>query len=131
MPEYMISGDASNANYASTMIAESPFVKAREADQRFFVSRFRRIFRKVLAIAAHAGRFEQFGINDVDRLLWFVELQIVPPTVATRDELATAQAAAVYKQLGVLSNRTIAAKAGEDYETERKHMEEDGDGVAK
>jgi hypothetical protein len=27
----------------------------------------------------------------------------------------------------VLSNRTIAAKAGEDYETERKHMEEDGD----
>ncbi|HET6323666.1 MAG TPA: hypothetical protein VFG04_03115, partial [Planctomycetaceae bacterium] len=56
-----------------------------------------------------------------------VELQIVPPTVATRDELATAQAAAVYKQLGVLSNRTIAAKAGEDYETERKHIREDGD----
>jgi lambda family portal protein len=127
MPEYMISGDASNANYSSTLISESPFVKAREADQRFFVSRFRRIFRKVLAIAAHAGRFEQFGIDDVERLLQLVELQIVPPTVATRDELATAQAAAVYKQLGVLSNRTIAAKAGEDYETERKHMQEDGD----
>jgi hypothetical protein len=60
-------------------------------------------------------------------LLALVELQIVPPTVATRDELATAQATAVYKQLGILSNRTIAAKAGEDYETERKHMEEDGD----
>jgi hypothetical protein len=127
MPEYMISGDASNANYSSTLIAESPFVKAREADQRFFASRFRRIFRKVLAIAARAGRFEQFGIEDVDALLSLVELQIVPPTVATRDELATAQAAAVYKQLGVLSNRTIAAKAGEDYETERKHMQEDGD----
>ncbi len=127
MPEYMISGDASNANYSSTLIAESPFVKAREADQRFFASRFRRIFRKVLAIAAQAGRFAQFGIDDVDALLALVELQIVPPTVATRDELATAQAAAVYKQLGILSNRTIAAKAGEDYETERKHMEEDGD----
>jgi hypothetical protein len=131
MPEYMISGDASNANYSSTLIAESPFVKAREADQRFFASRFRRIFRKVLAIAAHAGRFEQFGVAEVQRLMQLVELQIVPPTVATRDELATAQAAAVYKQLGVLSNRTIAAKAGEDYETERKHMEEDGDGVTK
>jgi Phage portal protein, lambda family len=127
MPEYMISGDASNANYSSTLIAESPFVKAREADQRFFSSRFRRIFRKVLAIAAQAGRFAQFGIEDVDALLGLVELQIVPPTVATRDELATAQAAAVYKQLGILSNRTIAAKAGEDYETERKHMQEDGD----
>lgn len=127
MPEYMISGDASNANYSSTLIAESPFVKAREADQRFFSSRFRRIFRKVLAIAAQSGRFAQFGIEDVDALLALVELQIVPPTVATRDELATAQAAAVYKQLGILSNRTIAAKAGEDYETERKHMEEDGD----
>jgi capsid protein len=128
MPEYMISGDASNANYSSTLIAESPFVKAREADQRFFVSRFRRIFRKVLAIAAHAGRFEAFGIRDVEQLQRLIELQIVPPTVATRDGLATAQAAAVYKQLGVLSNRTIAAKAGEDYETERKHMHEDGDG---
>jgi Phage portal protein, lambda family len=127
MPEYMISGNASNANYSSTLIAESPFVKAREADQRFFSSRFRRIFRKVLAIAAQAGRFAQFGIEDVDALLALVELQIVPPTVATRDELATAQAAAVYKHLGILSNRTIAAKAGEDYETERKHMEEDGD----
>ncbi len=127
MPEYMISGDASNANYSSTLIAESPFVKAREADQRFFSSRFRRIFRKVLAIAAQSGRFAQFGIEDVDALLALVELQIVPPTVATRDELATAQAAAVYKQLGILSNRTIAAKAGEDYETERKHMQEDGD----
>jgi len=127
MPEYMISGDASNANYSSTLIAESPFVKAREADQRFFSSRFRRIFRKVLAIAAQSGRFAQFGIEDVDALLALVELQIVPPTVATRDELATAQATAVYKQLGILSNRTIAAKAGEDYETERKHMEEDGD----
>ncbi len=127
MPEYMISGDASNANYSSTLIAESPFVKAREADQRFFSSRFRRIFRKVLAIAAQSGSFSQFGIEDVDALLALVELQIVPPTVATRDELATAQAAAVYKQLGILSNRTIAAKAGEDYETERKHMEEDRD----
>jgi hypothetical protein len=127
MPEYMISGDASNANYSSSLIAESPFVKAREAEQRFFVSRFRRIFRKVLAIAARAGRFEGYGINDVDGLLRRVELQIVAPTVATRDELATAQAAAVYKQLGVLSNRTIAAKAGEDYETERKHMQDDGD----
>ena len=31
MPEYMVSGDASNANYASTLVAESPFVKARQA----------------------------------------------------------------------------------------------------
>jgi Phage portal protein, lambda family len=130
MPEYMVSGDASNANYSSALIAESPFVKAREADQRFFVSRFRRIFRKVLAIAARAGRFDQFGIKDAEGLLQLVELQIVPPNVATRDELATAQAAAVYKQLGVLSNRTIAAKAGEDYETERKHMQEDGDAAS-
>ncbi|MDO8631469.1 MAG: phage portal protein, partial [Phycisphaerales bacterium] len=40
MPEYLISGDASNANYSSTMVAESPFVKAREADQAFYRRHF-------------------------------------------------------------------------------------------
>ena len=33
MPEYMISGDASNANYASTMVSGSPFVTAIECEQ--------------------------------------------------------------------------------------------------
>jgi Phage portal protein, lambda family len=127
MPEYMISGDASNANYASTLVAESPFVKAREADQRFFASRFRRIFRKVLAIAANAGRFEQWGINYVGQLLQLIELQIVPPSVSTRDELKMAQASAIQMEQGILSKRTACAKSGEDYEQERKNMREDGD----
>jgi capsid protein len=127
MPEYMISGDASNANMASTMVAESPFVKSREADQRFLVSRFKRIFRKVLSIACAAGKFAEWGIERVDELLRVVELQIIPPTVYTRDPLKTSQAAAVYKELGVWSNRTICAQSGEDYETQRKQREEDGD----
>src|SRR3972149_5047544 len=31
MAEYLISGDASNSAYASTLVAEAPFVRAREA----------------------------------------------------------------------------------------------------
>src|SRR6185369_4253327 len=46
MPEYMISGDASNGNYSSTLVAESPFVKAREADQQFYKRHFLSILWK-------------------------------------------------------------------------------------
>jgi hypothetical protein len=47
MPEYIF-GDASNANYASTMIAESPFVKQIQSHQVFFEYHFGQIFKKVL-----------------------------------------------------------------------------------
>ena len=33
MPEYMLSGDASNANFSSTMVAEGPAVKTFEEMQ--------------------------------------------------------------------------------------------------
>jgi hypothetical protein len=47
MPEFMFTSDASNANYASTLVAESPFVKAREADQRFYGQAFVELLWKV------------------------------------------------------------------------------------
>ena len=33
MPEYMISGDSSNANYASTLVSGAPFVTGIEWEQ--------------------------------------------------------------------------------------------------
>lgn len=53
MPEYIF-GDSSNANYASTMIAESPFVKMVQFFQTFFEYHFAQIFRKVIEIAVEA-----------------------------------------------------------------------------
>lgn len=57
LPEYVF-GDASNANYASTLIAESPFVKAIEWWQIFFEQSFGEIFRRVIQNAVDAGMIE-------------------------------------------------------------------------
>ncbi len=57
MPEYIF-GDASNANYASTMIAESPFVKMIQFFQVFFEFHFSALYRKVLENAVKGGLLE-------------------------------------------------------------------------
>ena len=58
MPEYMISGDASNANLASALVAEAAFrQRPREADQPVYLNAFRELFWKVLRIRFDAGAF--------------------------------------------------------------------------
>jgi len=67
MPEYMVSGDASNANYSSTLVAESPFVKGCQAKQALYVRHFERLLWRVLEHAAAAGRFEPGRSSEVGR----------------------------------------------------------------
>lgn len=55
MPEYMVSGDASNANYASTLVSESPFVKSCESYQYWLAQHYRRLFSKVIAMGIRRG----------------------------------------------------------------------------
>lgn len=63
MPEYIF-GDASNANYASTMIAESPFVKMIQYFQVFFEYHWGQIFKKVIENAVDAGLLDEPSDDD-------------------------------------------------------------------
>lgn len=85
MPEYMISGDASNANFASTIVSESPFVKAREADQRFYVAQFKALLWRAIKVAFDHGRFDKFAVK-FQQIVALCELNIQPPMVASRDK---------------------------------------------
>lgn len=108
-PEYLISGDASNANYSSTLVAESPFVKSREADQRYYVSRFKRIGWKVIQIAHAAGVFGGIDFSDIEAQ---VELTVEAPTVASRNAVEETSRNKVLADSGVLSRETWAAREG-------------------
>jgi hypothetical protein len=125
IPEYLISADASNANYASSLVAESPFVKAREADQQFYKRHFRSLLWKVVRLAWEAGRFARLGVS-WDTLASLVEVKIDAPAVATRDSLKLAQTQELQMRLGILSPRTAAAQAGLDYQAERQQRAEYG-----
>jgi hypothetical protein len=120
MPEYLISSDASNANYASSLVAESPFVKAREADQQFYRRHFGSLLWKVIRLAWEAGRFARLGVS-WETLEALVDLKIDAPAVATRDALRLAQTHEAQVNLGILSRRTAAAQAGLDYDAEVAH----------
>lgn len=54
LPEYIF-GDASNQNYASSLIAESPMVKAVQFWQIFFEFAVKQLYRKVIQNAVDGG----------------------------------------------------------------------------
>jgi hypothetical protein len=120
MPEYLISGDASNANYASTLVAESPFVKAREADQQFYRRHWNSLIWKVLRLAWAAGRFSRLGVSWESFVRW-IDVKVDSPAVSTRDPRALVQTQEAQIRLGLLSRRTAAAQAGLDYDAELRH----------
>lgn len=117
MPEYMISGDASNGNYASTLVAESPFTQGRKADQRSTAASFRNLSLKALALMHEAGRFHRFGLT-WSELRRAVEVKVTPPEIESRDRTKDAAANEIEHRAGVLSARTWAERAGLDYDAE-------------
>ena len=121
MPEYMVSGDASNANYASTLVAESPFVKSREADQVFYIRHFKSIVWKAIRLAWEEGRFDRWATR-WNELRQLVDLDVTLPDVASRDRQQQALVNEIEHRNGILSKRTWAAETGRDFDAERENM---------
>lgn len=113
MPEYMITGDASNANYASSVQSASPFIKAREKDQSAMIRSVTRIMKKVLRMAYLAGVLDDVVGSWAD-LMGMVEISVNAPQVASDDKLAEVQRSAILHEHGILDSETWATQAGLD-----------------
>lgn len=113
MPEYIISGDASNANFASTLVAESPFVKAREADQRTYVAYIKRILWAAIKIAYDAGRFGGC-VRTWQELRGCIDLMVTPPRVATTDKQQQLEESKYLYDEKLISKNDLLADMGRD-----------------
>ncbi len=115
MPEFMLTSDASNANYASTMVAEGPAVQ----DVRAAASHARRddlgVMWRVVAGAVAAGLLPR----DIREQ---VEIQITPPTLVARDALRDARVMQIAFEKGIVSPQTWASRLGLDYDQEMKNL---------
>jgi hypothetical protein len=120
MPEYLISGDASNANYASTMVAESPWVKATEARQAPFGRTQTNILNRVLYTALRAGRLHTFSVQTLDELRKALQIIATPPQVAVRDRTSETTRHETLVNAGIESEDTWAAAEGLDLKAEIK-----------
>lgn len=122
MPEFMLTVDASNANFASTMVAESPWVKKGERDQCFFARHFgdgeygngrQGAMWRVLANAVEGGLLPRETLTEL-------EIQAEGPSLVVRDKAAETDRAEKLSNAGILSDTTWAKWEGLDLEQERQ-----------
>jgi hypothetical protein len=115
MPEFMFTSDASNANYASTMVAEGPAMKMFERLQASMIEQDRAVMWRVVDNAIAAGELP-------DNTRDLVEIQIMPPSLHVRDQLQQAKVDRIAWRSGVLSPQTWSQHLGLDYDQEQKNL---------
>jgi capsid protein len=113
MPEFMLTSDASNANYASTMVAEGPAVRMFERLQHEMIEDDLDLLWRVVRAAVDAGRLAREAISEVD-------IEGIPPSLAVRDRLKDAQADQILVRNGAMSPQTMAVRHGLDAAKEQR-----------
>jgi hypothetical protein len=115
MPEFMFTSNASNSNFASTMVAEGPAIKMFERLQASLIEQDRAVMWRVVDNAIAARKLPP-NVRD------FVHLQVVPPSLHVRDQLQQAQIDRIAFANGVLSPQTWSQHLGLDYDQEQKNL---------
>jgi hypothetical protein len=123
-PEFMVSGDASNANFASTVVAESPFVQNVLAEQHAFAGASRRVMWLVLLRHWEMGGFA--GVRNFDDLRKHLTIQIETPDPSDRDSVDKETIREMQQRAGILSKRSRAAKSKLDFDIEQDNIAEEG-----
>lgn len=118
MPEFMLTSDASNANYASTMVAEGPAYKQLQRLQWDAIEDDLEVFDKVLDAAVASGRLSQ-ELRDV------IEIDVEPPRFETQDRNMEVQADVALVREKIMSRHTAQLRHDLDPEKEDVWIDED------
>ena len=112
MPEYMLTSDASNANYASTLVAESPSVRMFERLQATYGRPFKWVFWEVITLAVELAKLPPEAL--------LLDLGLEAPSLVVRNKLEEAKTKEIEYRNKVLSRQTWCAETGRDYEREQR-----------
>lgn len=116
MTEYVVRGDASNSNYASTMVAESPMVRMFSGWQDFFEEEIQELFERVMKEGIRSGAIPRKSntecVINFERLI----------TRKIKDET---EAFIQQREAGWISDRTASERLGNDFEKEQKLVGEE------
>jgi hypothetical protein len=115
MPEFMLTSDASNANYSSTMVAEGPALRMFERMQAEQICDDLQVMWRVVSNAVAAGRLPR-------EVLEAIEIQAQPPQLAVRNHLHEAQRHRIEHAAGILSPQTWSQRLGLDYDQEQANF---------
>ncbi len=107
MPEFMLTSDASNANYASTMVAEGPAVKMFERLQHDMIEDDLEVMDRVLDGAVATGQITA-------EIREKIKVSVTPPNLASRDRKAETEADAILVQNEAMSSQEMSRRHGLD-----------------
>jgi hypothetical protein len=116
-PEWLVSSDASNNNFSSSLTAEAPFTRHCVRMQEVYKTHFTRIIKAAIKTAIGAGLLPKDTLNTID-------IDVKAPNVETHDKSIEAGNNSIYSSLGIKSKQTIAQEIGLDWEKEERNMAE-------
>lgn len=114
-PEFMISGDASNNNLASALVAEGPLVKYMISEQNRNARQLRKLYWRAVGMAAKNGRFG--GLSQAE-IYKHVAISVDYQSPESRNPVELEAVRDAQQRAGVLSVKTRAAESGFDYDQE-------------
>ncbi len=115
MPEFMLTSDASNANYSSTMVAEGPAMRMFARLQAEQVCDDVAVMWRVVEAAVAAGRLPS-------ETRTMIEIQATAPSLLVRDQLQETQRHRIENTAGILSPQTWSQLSGLDYDQEQANF---------
>lgn len=114
LPEFMLTANVSEGNFASTLVSEGPFHKGMRYEQSQMVQEDERILMQALRYAASEGA-EGLTDSDVDAVV----IHIKPPRVQTRNRQEDFNVNKDLYDRGELSGKTLLAEEGKERESEQ------------
>ena len=115
--EGVVTGDYSNQNFASALVAESPMIKAIESWQDIVSGLIQEIFEKVIKFGKKANAIPQNASENCS---------VNFASMVHRDLQKDTTAYQIHKMNHWASDKTISAKLGYDYEDEQAQIDIEG-----
>jgi hypothetical protein len=115
-PEMLLTSSYENANFASTMVAQNPWVREVEDWQDFFTSFYQELFELVIQTKIDAGMLP----SDTETTC---AVEFPPMIAANLKEMA--EAYEIQQKYRIMSKRTWRAKMGLDNDQEKLYIEEE------
>lgn len=118
LPEFMLTANVSEGNFASTLVSEGPFHKAIRRDQQRMIDEDLKVIDAALRYAAESGNFN-LTMADIEA----VKIEAKPPRVQTRNRKEDFEINEALWKDGLLSGKDLLASEGHEYRAQRAQIE--------
>lgn len=118
LPEFMLTANVSEGNFASTLVSEGPYHKAIRRSQQQMIREDLQIIDAALKYAAESGKFD-LTMADVQA----VKVEAKPPRVQTRNRQEDFEINQKLWEDGLLSGKDLLASEGYEYRPQHAQIQ--------